>query len=109
MIIRQEEFMTRSHSRSAEGKVLPIAVSQGLFLGAITRERKRTERSGFAILLFMISIGECGQKSNSSEVWNDVAEALSAVKSEIDVLGWFEQSTTMGLLCPDIHISHLAT
>jgi len=61
------------------------------------------------MLLFLISSREGSQESDSSEMWNRVAEALSAVKSEIDMLGWFGQGTMMGLLCPDIQMSQLTT
>jgi lipopolysaccharide/colanic/teichoic acid biosynthesis glycosyltransferase len=78
------------------------------FRRAITRERLRTERSGLAIVLVMISIGEFSRDSHSAEIWNGIAEALSAVKSEIDFLGWFDQGSIMGLLAPDIVTLDLA-
>jgi lipopolysaccharide/colanic/teichoic acid biosynthesis glycosyltransferase len=60
------------------------------------------------MVLLVIGLEE-GQRSDSSLIWDGIAEALSAVKSEIDILGWVERQKVMGLILPDINASALAT
>ena len=59
-------------------------------------------------MLVLISVGESSEKTGSA-IWDGIAGALSAVRSEIDMLGWFEQGAMMGLLAPDIPLSDLAS
>lgn len=96
-------------SSSAEKEeAVTVVLNQDSFRGAITRERRRTERSGLAIVLILIGTGECGRDDQASELWNGVTEAVAAIKSEIDIVGWFQQGTVLGLLAPDIQLSELA-
>ena len=41
-------------------------------------------------------------------VFEGVAKALSAVKSEIDILGWFERYSVMGLIVPEVDAAGLS-
>jgi lipopolysaccharide/colanic/teichoic acid biosynthesis glycosyltransferase len=107
-MLRQEVILYRSYTGEVEEEACPLALHEELFRSAITRERRRTERSGLAIALVMISLGESSRDSHSPEIWNGIAEALSAVKSEIDILGWFKQGAVMALLAPDIEMAKLA-
>jgi lipopolysaccharide/colanic/teichoic acid biosynthesis glycosyltransferase len=106
--LREQEFTRPSCARKAEESTIPPPLNDELFRSAITRERRRTERSGLAITVVMISIGEFSRDARAAEIWSGIAEALSAVRSEIDILGWFEQDAMMGLLAPDIRAAELA-
>ena len=108
-ILSQQTFTHRTHVKRVEEEVRSLLLGADSFRSAITRERKRTERSGLAIVLVMINIGDFGQDSHSLEIWNGVAAGLSAVKSEIDIVGWFEQGAVMGLLTLDVQTSELAS
>ena len=66
----------------------------------ITRERKRTERSGKAMVLLLIGLPSSLREPPASCA--AVMEALSAVETDIDLLGWFESEDTIGLIVPDI-------
>jgi lipopolysaccharide/colanic/teichoic acid biosynthesis glycosyltransferase len=103
-------FMAHSGVKAKEegATILSPCLSEEYFRGAITLERKRTERSGLAIMLLLISVGESIRKTDPLETWKGLADALAAVRSEIDMLGWFEQGTVMGLLASDIPPSELA-
>lgn len=75
-------------------------LDETLFKLTITRERKRTERSGMAMVLLLIGLpSSFREPSLSSAV---VTEALSAVQLDIDLLGWFKLRDTIGLIVPDI-------
>jgi lipopolysaccharide/colanic/teichoic acid biosynthesis glycosyltransferase len=107
-MLRHEGVAPRLGAGRAEAKALSLLLTEESFRNAIAKERRRTERSGLAIALVLISIGDFGRNAHSSTIWSGVAEALAAVQSEIDILGWFEQDTMMGLLAPDIKTSELA-
>lgn len=99
---------SREKAKEEGATILSPCLGEEYFRGAITLERKRTERSGLAIMLLLISVGESIRKTDPVETWKDLADALAAVKSEIDMLGWFEQGRVMGLLASDIPPSELA-
>ncbi|MCS6319596.1 MAG: sugar transferase, partial [Nitrospira sp.] len=82
-------------------------LDQELFAHTLTRERKRSERSGLALAL--LSVGLRGERSLDTDLrCAAVATALSAIKSDIDIVGWCEHRALMGLLCPEIDPENLA-
>jgi lipopolysaccharide/colanic/teichoic acid biosynthesis glycosyltransferase len=74
---------------------------QRLFRDSIVRERKRTERSGLTMVLLLVGIHHEGQH-HTFDLFPAIAQALSAIQSDIDILGWFEQQAVMGLIVPDV-------
>lgn len=77
-----------------------------LFKRALARERKRADRSGRALALVLIGLPD---RSGGQDRADDavVANALSMVTSEIDVLGWFEPSSVIGLIVTEIDLADL--
>jgi lipopolysaccharide/colanic/teichoic acid biosynthesis glycosyltransferase len=76
-------------------------VDQVCFRETITRERKRSERSGRAMVLCLISV--------KTDICQDpvagldaVTKAISSIKFDMGTLGWFECGRTVGLLIPEI-------
>jgi lipopolysaccharide/colanic/teichoic acid biosynthesis glycosyltransferase len=98
IVIRTEE--DRATSR-------PTIPDEPNFKQAITRERKRTERSGLAMVLLLIGLPSSLRKPPASCA--AVTEALSAVQSDIDLLGWFEPEDTIGLIVPEIDPADLTS
>jgi lipopolysaccharide/colanic/teichoic acid biosynthesis glycosyltransferase len=82
--------------------------NEELFKHTITRERKRTERSGLAMVMLLIGIQD-SRRENTSALFAGIANALSAIKSDIDILGWFERQSIMGLIVPEIDTANLAS
>jgi len=79
-----------------------------LFRDTITRERKRTNRSGLTMVMLLIGVQD-SQYENTSALFAGIEGALSAVKSDIDILGWFERQSIMGLIVPEIETADLAS
>ncbi len=73
-------------------------LGERLFKDVIIRERKRADRFGtpFAVLLV-----DRGDPSSRGCHWAPVLRALSAVKRDVDVFGWLERGTVLGLLLPE--------
>jgi lipopolysaccharide/colanic/teichoic acid biosynthesis glycosyltransferase len=78
-----------------------------LFRGFIAKERNRTDRSGLAMAILLIGLHE-GQGTPERVRFSDVAHALSTIKTDTDIMGWFDQDSVMGLLVPDIDEHALA-
>jgi len=91
--------------REMVGILQPI-FEEELFRDTVTRERKRTDRSGLAIVMLLIGIQD-SRRENTSALFARIADALSAIKSDIDILGWFERQSIMGLIVPEIDTANL--
>ena len=89
-----------------------VGVLQPIFdeelLEIVTRERKRTDRSGLAMAMLLIGVQD-SRRDNTSALFAGIANALSAIKSDIDIVGWFERGAIMGLIVPEIDMANLAS
>lgn len=82
--------------------------SEWLFKEAVVRERRRTDRSGLAMILLTVRV-EKESRMSADALFGTVVVALSAVMSEIDILGWVEPHVEMGIILPEIDIVNLGT
>lgn len=101
-----EENKALSRTEERVEVVQPI-FDPRLFKDIITRERKRTERSGLAMVMLLIGLQD-DHHEDAARLFSEIANALSAIKTDIDVLGWFEDRSIMGLIVPDIDHDTLA-
>ena len=92
--------------RERAGIFHPI-FDEELFRDTVTRERKRTDRSGLAMVMVLIGVQD-SRHENTVALYAGIADALSAIKSDIDILGWFEQQSILGLIVPEIDTANLA-
>jgi lipopolysaccharide/colanic/teichoic acid biosynthesis glycosyltransferase len=72
----------------------------------VTRERKRADRSGLAMAILLIGVCD-SQRENTSVLFSRIANALSVIKSDIDIAGWFERESIIGLIVPEIDPANL--
>lgn len=94
-----------SHENIVMTKQHSILLDERFFKQAVTRERKRADRSGLAMVLLLIGLPNSLREPPASCA--AVMEALSAVQMDIDLLGWFEARDTMGLIVPEIDPGNL--
>jgi lipopolysaccharide/colanic/teichoic acid biosynthesis glycosyltransferase len=87
---------------------LQAIFDEELFKDTVRRERKRTERSGLAMVMMLIGIQDSRPESTPA-LFAGIASALSAIKSDIDIVGWFERESIMGLIVPEIDAAYLAS
>ena len=71
-------------------------------------ERRRTERSGRPVLLMLVEGGRERRESRGLLFYR-VANAISACTRETDILGWYKQDLTLGLLMTEITCTDMAT
>ena len=85
---------------------LETVLEEELFRHSITKERKRTERS--ALGMVMLLVGFRDMRPEDAQVrFATIAKVLSAIKSEMDIVGWFERQSVMGLIVPELDASSL--
>jgi lipopolysaccharide/colanic/teichoic acid biosynthesis glycosyltransferase len=90
-------------------KRLPFPAAQETFFVQMLRlERRRTERSGRPFLLMLIEGGRERRESRGLLFYR-VANAISACTRETDILGWYKQDLTLGLLMTEIACTDMAT
>ncbi|MDZ4854900.1 MAG: sugar transferase [Nitrospirota bacterium] len=80
---------------------------EDLFKDTVTRERKRTERSGLAMVLLLVGVHD-GRRENTCALFEKVVQVLSAIKLDIDIAGWFQRESIMGLIVPEIDTANVA-
>jgi lipopolysaccharide/colanic/teichoic acid biosynthesis glycosyltransferase len=85
----------------------PLVFEEKIFRDTVTRERKRADRSGLAMAILLVGVQD-GRRENMPELFAGVADALAAVRSDIDSLGWFERESIMGLIVPNLDPEDLA-
>lgn len=84
-----------------------VLLDEQLFKQAVTRERKRANRSGLTMALLLIGFpGRSDEKRTADS--NLVANTLSVIASDLDILGWFEPARVIGLIVPEIDPANLA-
>lgn len=83
-----------------------VVLDEELFKDTITRERKRTERSGLAMVLLLIEVQDV--PLDRSEAASRMIEVVSEFRSDADLLGWFEDRSVLGLLLLDVEQAELA-
>jgi len=100
-------MMSSCVERERVGIFHPI-FDEELFRDTITRERKRAGRSGLAMVMLLIGVQDSRRESTLA-LCAGIANALTAIKSDIDILGWFERQSIMGLIVPEINTADLAS
>ena len=93
--------------RERAGIFHPI-FDEELFRDTITRERKRTDRSGLAVVMLLVGVHD-NRQENTLALFAGIANALSAIKSDIDIIGWFERQSVMGLIVPEVDTTNLSS
>src|SRR4051812_32330449 len=78
-----------------------LCLDERLFRGALVRERKRTDRSNQPLMLVLIA-PPAETQTPSASLWRGVMKALSVVKRDTNIVGWFEEQETIGLLLPEV-------
>lgn len=83
-----------------------VVLDERLFKQALTQERKRADRSGRALALLLIDLSNSSDKRGRTD-GTVVANALSMVASDFDILGWCEPSRVIGLIVTEIDSADL--
>ena len=85
----------------AHGRAEPSLIHESTFVQMLRFERRRTERSGRQFILVLLCTEDSSSRF-SAHLAKTIAGAISAKTRETDILGWYEQDQTMGLLMTEI-------
>jgi len=91
--------MTRSVRALADLSRLEI-LPQSSFLEMLSRENKRTERTGFAFILILIE--RSGIPGPIDKHFERVISALAFSNRSTDIKGWYRQGSILGMIFLDI-------
>ena len=82
------------------------AFDEDLFRDTVTRERRRADRSGLAMAMLLVGVQD-SRHENTPALFARIARALAAIRSDIDILGWFERESILGLIVPELDRANL--
>src|SRR5690348_3877169 len=74
------------------------ALSENSFKRMIAVERKRTERSKAPFLLMLVELGDGPESDETRKVLERILTALRACSRETDILGWYKESSVLGVM-----------
>ena len=86
-----------AHVRSTRSHV----INPDVFKEVVIRERKRADRANRPFVLLLIS-ARAREEGRRFSDWRAALEALTAVKRETDLLGWFEEQSAVGVVLTEI-------
>ncbi len=89
----------RARTAASEGEV--SIVPEESFAKMLRLERRRGERSGKPFMLVLLSGWDVGE-SESMQVVQPIADAIVACTRETDLLGWYDEEETLGLLLTEL-------
>jgi lipopolysaccharide/colanic/teichoic acid biosynthesis glycosyltransferase len=78
-----------------------VLLQEAAFVQTIRLERRRAERSGKQFMLILLS-GEDFLNDSADMLIHNMVTAISSSTRETDVLGWYEQKVTLGILITEI-------
>jgi lipopolysaccharide/colanic/teichoic acid biosynthesis glycosyltransferase len=80
----------------------PSVLDEASFHKMISRERKRTERSGKPFMLMIVDLGETLPKLKNGKVLSQIISALSLTTRETDIAGWYTNLSVIGVMFTEI-------
>jgi lipopolysaccharide/colanic/teichoic acid biosynthesis glycosyltransferase len=73
-------------------------LGENTFKDALVRERKRADRFDMPFAVLVVDRSDAGADASP---WTSILRAVSAVKRDVDAVGWLERGSVLGLLLPD--------
>jgi exopolysaccharide biosynthesis polyprenyl glycosylphosphotransferase len=80
----------------------PQVISEELFRGVLFRERRRVDRSNQLLAVVLVT-RDSAPGTDSSSLWGEASEALTAATRQTDVLGWVEPGAVIGILLTEVN------
>lgn len=97
----KEDALEETVTSPVESLEEAVPLPETTFVKMLRLERRRTERSGRAFMLVLIS-REDFQSTKGSDLLDRIVSALSGTTRETDLLGWYETGSILGLLMTEI-------
>jgi lipopolysaccharide/colanic/teichoic acid biosynthesis glycosyltransferase len=93
-----------SFTKSVNSSVLGNTVffDQSYFHHMLHLERRRTERSKKPFLLLLLDISRLINTKQDKKIINEIKQSLNSLLREVDMRGWYQHNTIMGVLFTEI-------
>ena len=88
--------------RRSRSQRRPNIIEQEMFRDLLIRERKRSDRFEQPFVLVLVAAND---QDLNRRAWAAAVDALSAVRRDTDVLGWFERGSVLGVILSDLEAS----
>jgi len=72
------------------------------FLGAISLERKRAERSGKPVVLMLLDVQPIIYNGNGNNVRRRAVSAVCTTTRETDIAGWYKEPSVLGVIFTEL-------
>ena len=100
--MRSHSAIMPGHARRPVDGPDPVSLlDEDVFRSVLRRERKRTDRSDRAVVLVLVALSD-GRRATAASLGPAVADTLTAIKDDTDVLGWLRQPRVIGLIVTDV-------
>lgn len=94
----QDSARPAAHASHAPAQTLRQLLGEVPFRDALVRERKRADRLDTKFAVLLVDRGDC---PSGFAPWIPIARAVASVSRDVDVAGWLERGSVLGLLVSD--------
>jgi len=101
---QRQSVYTSMPPRNPRSRTGVPLIGEHLFRSVLIRERKRADRSNQALALALLTLD--GAVGDTAPAWQAIVDALDAAKRETDVIGWFADRQTIGIVLPELPSSN---
>ena len=106
---KESSFASSGDSRRAEPRpgFTPLGFMQGvlpedIFLGILSLERRRAERSNKKFLLLLIDAEDATVAGLRTKIMSGVIKAASAARRDTDLAGWYKVNSIFGIIYTEL-------
>jgi lipopolysaccharide/colanic/teichoic acid biosynthesis glycosyltransferase len=104
---------TSTNPRSNKGIAQPLngldpneVLNQEVFRRMISLERKRSERTQRPFVLLLMDTGRTQPTEKDGRILLDILSALQSATRETDVMGWYEEKSSVGVMFTEITLEN---
>src|SRR5215467_5330855 len=106
----RREFDNAGRGRMTRGMMERVSLGQQAFHRMMTLERRRAERSQKFFLLMLLDVTEQALDRGDALILNKkIMFALAPTIRETDIIGWYKESTVVGLVFTEVPVEGLTS
>lgn len=102
LVKRPAPVRSRERSRHEEAGSVSSFMNETQFLSAISRERRRSERSRDPFVLMLAALDAVGGNGTRAKKIQAIVDCLCSSTRETDVSGWYKQSSVVGIIFTEL-------
>jgi exopolysaccharide biosynthesis polyprenyl glycosylphosphotransferase len=95
-------MLAMSRTAAPQPDFMQQILSENVFLGMLSLERKRAERSTRKFLLLLLDADDAASIEHREEILNGIIRATAAVRRDTDPAGWYKSNSVLGIIFTDL-------